>query len=415
MYLTHVHREPRAIHFSFASALRYPTVCQLMYRDGSPVTAMLIPVHQWNRTFTFNRLNKRTYYRVRCGSDPAATLSSQSFLLSSTTYWMPPPPARSWLPGVLVTLVVVAAVAGVAYGLRAKRETWRWTLESIRRVNEEEVDPARQSLLSQHRLGSPSHEETKEVMALLDAQRWRCTTCQYLNPIEATECMMCHAPKEVPEVEEWKDDGWGDSEEAPEPTDFLAAQAVEPKVPPQIVRAGVSESEEESEESVSDPVIAMATVAPMPSIPVAPMPSTPVAPMPSTQLSSMPSTPATSKTTLPASLTTIPPMTTPSATPVKPIQPAKPTAPPKPVVTLKRESSEAAGVTIRQKGPSKGPSGPSKPVISLTKPAPIRIIPAGKGMKLGGAPPPRKPVVLKKASEVVKSDDLFAELGMNAQ
>lgn len=98
MYLTHVHREPRAIHFSFASALRYPTVCQLMYRDGSPVTAMLIPVHQWNRTFTFNRLNKRTYYRVRCGSDPAATLSSQSFLLSSTTYWMPPPPARSWLP-----------------------------------------------------------------------------------------------------------------------------------------------------------------------------------------------------------------------------------------------------------------------------------------------------------------------------
>ena len=36
-------------------------------------------------------------------------------------------------------------------------------------------------------------------------------------------------------------------------------------------------------------------------------------------------------------------------------------------------------------------------------------------MKLGGAPPPRKPVVLKKASEVVKSDDLFAELGMNAQ
>ena len=215
---------------------------------------------------------------------------------------------------------------------------------------------------------------------------------------------MCHAPKEVPEVEEWKDDGWGDSEEAPEPTDFLAAQAVEPKVPPQIVRAGVSESEEESEESVSDPVIAMATVAPMP--------STPVAPMPSTQLSSMPSTPATSKTTLPASLTTIPPMTTPSATPVKPIQPAKPTAPPKPVVTLKRESSEAAGVTIRQKGPSKGPS---KPIISLTKPAPIRIIPAGKGMKLGGAPPPRKPVVLKKASEVVKSDDLFAELGMNAQ
>ena len=168
-----------------------------------------------------------------------------------------------------------------------------------------------------------------------------------------------------------------------------------------------SESEEESEESVSDPVIAMATVAPMP--------STPVAPMPSTQLSSMPSTPATSKTTLPASLTTIPPMTTPSATPVKPIQPAKPTAPPKPVVTLKRESSEAAGVTIRQKGPSKGPSGPSKPIISLTKPAPIRIIPAGKGMKLGGAPPPRKPVVLKKASEVVKSDDLFAELGMNAQ
>ena len=408
MYLTHVHREPRAIHFSFASALRYPTVCQLMYRDGSPVTAMLIPVHQWNRTFTFNRLNKRTYYRVRCGSDPAATLSSQSFLLSSTTYWMPPPPARSWLPGVLVTLVVVAAVAGVAYGLRAKRETWRWTLESIRRVNEEEVDPARQSLLSQHRLGSPSHEETKEVMALLDAQRWRCTTCQYLNPIEATECMMCHAPKEVPEVEEWKGDGWGDSEEAPEPTDFLAAQAVEPKVPPQIVRAGVSESEEESEESVSDPVIAMATVAPMPSTPVAPMPSTPVAPMPSTQLSSMPSTPATSKTTLPASLTTISPMTTPSATPVKPIQPAKPTAPPKPVVTLKRESSEAAGVTIRQKGPS-------KPIISLTKPAPIRIIPAGKGMKLGGAPPPRKPVVLKKASEVVKSDDLFAELGMNAQ
>ena len=393
MYLTHVHREPRAIHFSFASALRYPTVCQLMYRDGSPVTAMLIPVHQWNRTFTFNRLNKRTYYRVRCGSDPAATLSSQSFLLSSTTYWMPPPPTRSWLPGVLVTLVVVVVVAGVAYGLRAKRETWRWTLESIRRVNEEEVDPARQSLLSQHRLGSPSHEETKEVMALLDAQRWRCTTCQYLNPIEATECMMCHAPKEVPEVEEWKDDGWGDSEEAPEPTDFLAAQAVEPKVPPQIVRAGVSESEEESEESVSDPVIAMATVAPMVSTPVAPMVSTP----------------ATSKTTLPASLTTIPPMTTPSATQVKPIQS------PKPVVTLKRESSEAAGVTIRQKGPSKGPSGPAKPVISLTKPAPIRIIPAGKGMKLGGAPPPRKPVVLKKASEVVKSDDLFAELGMNAQ
>ena len=241
------------------------------------------------------------------------------------------------------------------------------------------MDPARQALLSQHRLGSPSHAETKEVMALLDAQRWRCTTCQYLNPIEATECVMCHSPKEAPDAEEWKDEGWGESEDAPEPTDFLAAQAVEPKAPPQIVRAGASESEESEEESVVGSGISMAPVASVASVTAA----APMTPM-----------------------TTVPPMT-----PAK----AANTPPPKPIVTLKRESSEAAGVTIRQKGPSKGPSGPAKPVIALTKPAPIRIIPAGKGLKLGGAPPPRKPVVLKKASEVVKSDDLFAELGMNAQ
>ena len=123
MYLAHVHREPRAIRFSFASPLRYPTVCQLMYRDGSPVTAMLIPAHQWNLTFSFSHLNKRTYYRFKCGSDPAATLSSRSFLLSSTMYWMPPPSSGSWLSGVMVTLVGVAVVAGAVYVVRAKKET----------------------------------------------------------------------------------------------------------------------------------------------------------------------------------------------------------------------------------------------------------------------------------------------------
>lgn len=261
------------------------------------------------------------------------------------------------------------------------------------------MDPARQSLLSQHRLGSPSHAETKEVMALLDAQRWRCTTCQYLNPIEATECVMCHSPKEAPDAEEWKDEGWGESEDAPEPTDFLAAQAVEPKAPPQIVRAGASESEESEEESVVGSGISMAPVASVASV-ASVTAAAQMTPM-TTAAQRTPMTTAVQRTPM----TTVPPMT-----------PAKPAnTPPKPIVTLKRESSEAAGVTIRQKGPSKGPSGPAKPVIALTKPAPIRIIPAGKGLKLGGAPPPRKPVVLKKASEVVKSDDLFAELGMNAQ
>ena len=212
-------------------------------------------------------------------------------------------------------------------------------------------------------------------MELLDAQRWRCSTCQYLNPIEATECVMCHSPKEALEAE-WKDD-WGESEDPPEPTDFLAAQAVEPKAPPQIVRAEGSESEEESEE---DTVVV---------------------------------NPATASTISAASTAPMAPMA-----PIHPATHAKPTTdvpPSKPIVTLKRESTEAAGVVIRQKESSKGSSGPSKPILSLTKPAPIRIIPAGKGLKLGGAPPPRKPVVLKKASEVVKSDDLFAELGMNAQ
>ena len=70
--------------------------------------------------------------------------------------------------------------------------------------------------------------------------------------------------------------------------------------------------------------------------------------------------------------------------------------------------AKEAGVTIRQK-----PTTTTVRSIA-TKAAPVKIITAGKGMKLTSGLQPRKSAALKKP-EVTKHEDLFAELGMNAQ
>ena len=89
-----------------------------------------------------------------------------------------------------------------------------------------------------------------------------------------------------------------------------------------------------------------------------------------------------------------------SLSPVPPVQSTQP---------VRVKSSEAAGVVIRQKATVKSS-------VPITKSAPVKIIPANKGLKLSTpVAAPRKPVVLKKASEVKTTDDLFAELGLNAQ
>ena len=72
------------------------------------------------------------------------------------------------------------------------------------------------------------------------------------------------------------------------------------------------------------------------------------------------------------------------------------------------KEAKDAGVTIRQKSVAKT----TKP--AMAKAAPVRIVTAGKGMKLANGPQPRKSGALKKP-EVMNHDDLFAELGMNAQ
>lgn len=197
---------------------------------------------------------------------------------------------------------------------------------SIRSLNEEagsESDPAQQSLLPQKRSGFENlSKETEAVLDSLESRRWRCEVCQYLNELEATECVMCHSQRQVPVIDT-----------------YFAPQVTEPKVPPQIMRLAKEESE--SDESESD-----------------------------------------------------------SSSPLPPVQSRNPS---------RVNSSEAAGVIIRQKAAVKT----SAPVA---KSAPVKIIPAGKGLKLNTAvPAPRKPIVLRKASEVKTSDDLFAELGMNAQ
>ena len=187
---------------------------------------------------------------------------------------------------------------------------------------ETEPDPAQQSLLPQKRPGYENlSKETEAVLDSLESRRWRCEVCQYLNNVEAAECVICHSQRQTP---------GGDT--------YFAPQVTEPKVPPQIMR--VTKEESTSDDSDSD------------------------------SLSSVP--------------------------PVQPTQPAR------------VKSSEAAGVVIRQKATVKSS-------VPITKSAPVKIIPANKGLKLSTpVAAPRKPVVLKKASEVKTTDDLFAELGLNA-
>ena len=191
-----------------------------------------------------------------------------------------------------------------------------------------------------------------------------------MNDETATSCIMCHSMKdEKPdsfqpaEVEETgNDDDFSDFDV--QPTNSFAAQTVKPKEPPKIVRVNDT-AESESDSTEEEPVVASAPVVTAPVV-TAPIP----APIPA-------------------------PVSTPAAPAVAP------TVPPtqeKPKETVVKSTMKPLPMKLRS---TPGVNNKNSIVIKKTS----------TSQSKGSTRMKAKPAVIK----VKKENDLFSELGMNAE
>ena len=200
-----------------------------------------------------------------------------------------------------------------------------------------------------------------------------------MNDETATSCIMCHSLKdEKPDSLQSIEVGDSENEEDfsdfdVQPTNSFAAQTVKPKEPPKIVRVNDT-VESESDSTEEEPVV----TASAPVASVAPAPVAPVTPAPVVASVASAPTPA--------------PVSTPAApAPVPPTQE-------KPKETVVKSTMKPLPMKLRS---STGVNSKNSIVIKKTS----------TNQSKGPTRMKAKPAVIK----VKKENDLFSELGMNAE
>ena len=202
-----------------------------------------------------------------------------------------------------------------------------------------------------------------------------------MNDETATSCIMCHSlkdekPDSLQSIQVEDSENEEDfSDFDVQPTNSFAAQTVKPKEPPKIVRVNDT-VESESDSTEEEPVVTapVASVAPAPV--VTPAPVAPVTPAPVVASVASAPTPA--------------PVSTPAA-PVPPTQE-------KPKETVVKSTMKPLPMKLRS---STGVNSKNSIIIKKTS----------TNQSKGPTRMKAKPTVIK----VKKENDLFSELGMNAE
>ena len=197
-----------------------------------------------------------------------------------------------------------------------------------------------------------------------------------MNDETATSCIMCHSlkdekPDSLQSIEVEDSENEEDfSDFDVQPTNSFAAQTVKPKEPPKIVRVNDT-VESESDSTEEEPVVTapVASVAPAPV--VTPAPVAPVTPAP---------TPA------------------PVSTPAVPVPAPVPPTQEKPKETVVKSTMKPLPMKLRS---STGVNSKNSIIIKKTS----------TNQSKGPTRMKAKPTVIK----VKKENDLFSELGMNAE
>lgn len=177
------------------------------------IDSVAINLNKWNETYIFPRIDIHSNYKVICGLDDHANLQSSAFAYYTAPQYIEAIPV-SFFTYVMRTLVFVglAGLAGLAgYRYLSKRKenqgNEEYSCHFIHSHHRNETQPEEEKLLQNPSTLPTLSTETTAILKSLQPKSWRCSICissliqlsiigQYLNDETATSCVMCHSLKD---------------------------------------------------------------------------------------------------------------------------------------------------------------------------------------------------------------------------